>query len=68
MASATGARVDVWKLQRKDLSKEADEDLDFGDDQVSPYATITKFAETVTAIKLREDGQVILTGDRLGKI
>lgn len=32
------------------------------------YQRLTRFNDQVTAIKLREDGQVILTGDRLGKI
>jgi len=56
MASATGARVDVWKLERNESRGEGEDSDDFGPDEVSPYATISKYTETVTAIKLREDG------------
>jgi len=35
---------------------------------IQSFQRLTRFNEQVTAIKLREDGQVILVGDRLGKI
>jgi hypothetical protein len=58
----------VWKLERNENRDEGDGSDGFGPDLVSPYATISKYTETVTAIKLREDGQVVLSGDRQGNI
>jgi|TARA_B110001450_G_C17244798_1_gene328989 hypothetical protein len=59
MASATAARVDIWRMQQSQ-----DEDAD----QIEPLHTIRKFDDMVTSLKIREDGQVLLTGDKLGKI
>jgi len=35
---------------------------------LKPIHTLRRFTEVVTAIKLREDGQILLAGDKLGKI
>ena len=59
MASATAARVDIWKMQQNQ-----DEDAD----QIEPLHTIRKFDDMVTSLKIREDGEILLTGDKLGKI
>ena len=64
LASATGARVDIWRLQQQE-EKEDDEDEHDG---LTPIHTLRRFTEMVTAIKLREDGQILLAGDKLGKI
>jgi len=70
LATATAARVEVWSLQQKEKkdAKDKDEDDDFGDDMLEPKASIRRFTEEVTAIKLREDGALLLAGDKLGKI
>lgn len=69
MATATALRVDIWKLQQKEKKKEGvDDDFDYDDDQIEPYQSLRRFQETVTAIKLREDGQVIVAGDKMGRI
>ena len=59
MASATAARVDIWRMQQNQ-----DEEAE----QIEPLHTIRKFDDMVTSLKIREDGQVLLTGDKLGKI
>lgn len=38
------------------------------DDDLRPIATIRKFDDLVTAVKLRKDGQIVLCGDKLGKV
>jgi|TARA_B110000285_G_C15043557_1_gene573073 hypothetical protein len=70
LATATALRVDIWKLQQKEKKKEgvAGDDFDYDDDQIEPFQSLRRFTETVTAVKLREDGQVIVAGDRMGKI
>lgn len=42
--------------------------MDSLDFQQEPAQTLSRFADQVTAVKLREDGQVILAGDKLGTI
>jgi len=66
MASATSTRVDIWRLQQREAKKEEGED-DFELD-IEPVQTIAKFTETVTAVKMREDGGIILAGDKQGRI
>lgn len=66
LATATGARVDVWRLQHNEV-KEGEDD-DFGPEELAPIHTLRRFTEVVTALKLREDGSVFLAGDKLGKI
>lgn len=63
VATATAARVDIWKLQQNKPNPEDSEP-----DQITPWQSIRKFKETVTAVKLREDGQVFLAGDKMGRI
>ena len=64
LATATGARVDIWKLQQKEAGQD-DEDFD---NQIEPVHSLRRFTEQVTAIKLRDDGQVMLVGDKAGQI
>ena len=51
VATSTAARVDIWKLQQHKPDPEVSEP-----DQISPWQSIRRFSETVTAIKMREDG------------
>ena len=73
LATSTSIRVDIWRLQQKKQKAEEEkgddsnsDDYDF--DQQTPLHTLSRFDDAVTAIKLREDGQVILAGDKLGTI
>ena len=65
LATATAARVDIWKLMANERKDGEDFDPDF---QIEPVSSLRRFTEQVTAIKLREDGNVLLAGDKLGKI
>ena len=83
-ATATASRVDIWKLQEQrddeEDKKKKDDDLSDGEDRpeeeaklendtdLSPVTTISKLEDLVTAVKLRKDGQVVLCGDKLGKV
>ena len=59
LATAVGSRVEIWKLQQPE-----GEDAD----QIEPAQSITKFTEHITSLKLRDDGKLILVGDKSGKI
>jgi len=72
LATATSIRVDIWRLQQKKQKEEEekgdDSFSDDGFDQQEPLNSFSRFDDAVTAIKLREDGQVFLAGDKLGTI
>lgn len=72
MATATSVRVDVWKLmdRKKEEKKAGDDESDDFDnyDMQEPKMTLSRFEDQITAVKLREDGQVVLAGDKLGNI
>jgi hypothetical protein len=51
----------LWKLQQREKTEDDSEA-----DEIEPIAKITKFKDEVTIVKLREDGQVILVGDKNG--
>ena len=36
--------------------------------EVTPKMCLSRFEDQITAVKLREDGQVLLAGDKLGNI
>lgn len=61
LATAKGAKVELWKLQQREKTEDDSEA-----DEIEPIAKITKFKDEVTIVKLREDGQVILVGDKNG--
>lgn len=59
MATATGARVDIWKLQQPEAG-----DGEEAPNQIEPTQSFRRFTEEVTSVKLREDGQVMVVGDK----
>lgn len=75
MATAVSARVDFYSLT---LPKDGTTSKNYsllrtrlmsavvGD--VKPMSSLFKFKDAVTAIKLRQDGNLILCGEKLGKI
>ena len=52
-------------MKEKDPSKLEEDEFQ---DEIEPFAKVSKFSDAVTALKVREDGGVILTGDKLGEI
>ena len=59
MAAAISARVDLYKLTQP--SADAQE-------QMKPSGSIFKFKDMVTAVQLRQDGNLVLCGEKTGRI
>lgn len=64
MASAVSARVDIYKLPTPSLNKD---DL-FDDEGLKPIQRIYKFKDVATAVQLRQDGNIVLCGEKTGRI
>ena len=63
MATAVSARVDIFKLTQP--STEDDPELSEG---IKPVQRIFKFKDVATAVSLRQDGNIVLCGEKTGRI
>ena len=59
LATAVSARVDFYRVYANE-SEDAD--------KMKPDQRIYKFKDLVTALKLRQDGNIIVTGEKAGKL
>ena len=59
---AISLRVDVYKLSQPE------ENPEFEEDGLKPRQQLFKFDDTVTSIRFRQDGQLLLTGEKTGRI
>ena len=64
MATAVSARVDIFKLSQPDTS-EPDSEFSEG---LKPIQRIFKFKDVVTSVALRQDGNIVLCGEKTGRI
>ena len=60
LAAAVSMRVDIFKLQQPD---EPDEDC-----ILDPKHTFSRFDDHVTSVQFRQDGGLLLTGEKSGRI
>lgn len=65
MATAVSARVDIYKLPQNTGGKDDDGVLGDG---VKPIQRIFKFKDIATAVKLRQDGNIALCGEKTGRV
>ena len=61
-AVAISARVDIYKLSQPE------ENPEFEEDSLKPRQQLFKFDDTTTAINFRQDGQLLLAGEKTGRI
>ncbi|TNV80314.1 hypothetical protein FGO68_gene11371 [Halteria grandinella] len=59
-ATAVSARVDIYRLTQPEQGDEENE--------VKPVQKIQKFKDIATAVQLRQDGNIVLCGEKTGKI
>jgi len=58
MATAVSARVDIYKL----LAPQEEEEV------IKPAQRIFKFKDTVTSVQMRQDGNIVLCGEKTGRV
>lgn len=61
MATAVSARVDIYKLAQP-TTQDPDED------GIKPVQRIFKFKDVATSVKLRQDGNLVLCGEKTGRV
>jgi hypothetical protein len=64
LATAVSARVDIYKLPQHTGNSD---DTDIGDG-IKPIQRIFKFKDIATAVKLRQDGNIVLCGEKTGRV
>lgn len=62
MATAVSARVDLYKLSAPEISE--DNEID----SIKPVQRIFKFQDVATALTLRADGNLLLCGEKTGRL
>ena len=63
LATAVSARIDIYKLTQPTASQE-EEELE----GLKPVQRIFKFKDVATAVALRQDGNIVLAGEKTGRV
>ena len=62
-AMAIEARVDIYNLSQPEENPEDDEE-----DAIKPRQQLFKFDDTTTSIQFRHDGNLLLAGEKSGRV
>ena len=63
-AIAIEARVDIFNLSQPEENPEYSDD----DDALKPRTQLNKFNDTTTSINFRQDGNLLVAGEKTGRI